>query len=110
MKVSEIWDLTQKLNSEMFRNIENGMTHDEARKIKNAKIAEACTPEEYTISELCRCDINVDLALIVYEVKDVFPDIRGPQISGWAIANAEKHHEIYVPKAWIQYDKVSIPD
>lgn len=108
--VSEIWDYTQQLNKELHQQMKNGATYDEARAEYDRKISEFCTADEYTISELSRCDINVDLALIVYVVKQAFPTVTGKHIAACALANAEKHHEIFVPNAWTKGSKLEIPD
>lgn len=87
-----------------------GVSFDEAMQERNRKINEFCTAEEYTISELAKCDINVDLAQIIYSVKAAFPTVKGKQITAWVLANAENHHEIFAPNAWIKGGKLEIPD
>ena len=104
MTVAEIWERTQQFNSEMFQSMKDGATWEEAEKEYNAKIAALVTPEEYTVSELAKCDIYVDAAQIIYSVKSAFPAISGKQIAKWICSNAEEHHEITVPNKWANAD------
>ena len=104
MTVAEIWERTQQFNSEMFQSMKDGATWDEAEKEYNAKIAALVTPEEYTVSELAKCDIYVDAALIIYSVKSAFPAVGDKQIVKWICDNAEEHHEITVPNKWVNAD------
>lgn len=110
MNVQQIWDHTSELNRAMFQQMRNGATYEDARAEYDRKISEFCTAEEYTVSELARCDINVDLALIVYTVKQAFPAVRGEQIAAWVLANVEEHHEVFGPNAWTKGGKLEIPD
>lgn len=110
MNVQQIWDYTSELNRAMFQQMKDGATYEEARAEYDRKISEFCTAEEYTVSELARCDVNVGLALIVYTVKQAFPAIKGKQIAAWVLANAEEHHEIFAPNAWTKDGKLEIPD
>jgi len=80
--------------------MKNGSTWEEAEKEYNAKIAALVTPEEYTVSELAKCDIYVDAAQIIYAVKAVFPAVSGKQIARWICDKAEEHHDITGPNAW----------
>lgn len=110
MTVAQIWSLEQANSPVTYMRNNLGATWEDAEKARNAKIAEVCTPEEYTRSQLAKCDINVDLALIVYVVKAAFPKVKGKQITAWILANAERHHEIFAPTAWTKSGKLEIPD
>lgn len=104
MTVAEIWEHEQRFNSELFQSMRDGKTWQEADKEYGAKIAALVTPEEYTVSELAKCDIYVDAAQIIYGVKSAFPAISGKQIAKWICNNAEEHHEITVPNKWANPD------
>lgn len=110
MTVAEIWEYEKGINPIDYMRENPGATFEAAMAWKAAKIAEVCTPEEYAISELAKCDINVDLAQIVYTVKAAFPAVSGRQIAAWVLANTEPHHEIFAPAAWTKYGKLEIPD
>lgn len=110
MTVAQIWDYEKEINAITYMRENPGATFEAAMAWRAAKIAEVCTPEEYAISELAKCDINVDLAQIIYNVKSAFPEVKGKQITAWILANAEEHHEIFAPSAWAKSDKLEIPD
>lgn len=110
MTVAQIWDFEKGINSITYMRNNPGASWEDARRVYNRKIAEVCTPEEYTVSELAKCDVNVDMALIIYIVKAAFPAVSGRQIAAWILANAEKHHEIFAPSAWTKGGKLEIPD
>lgn len=111
MNVAQIWEHETQFNSELFQQLKNGSTWGEAKKEYNAKIAALVTPEEYTVSELAKCDIYVDTAKIIYSVQAAFPAVKGEQIARWICDNAEEHHEVTVPNAWINPDgTVNFPE
>lgn len=110
MTVAQLWEYEKGINPVTYMRENPGATFESAMTWRNAKIAEACTPEEYTISELAKCDISVDLAQIIYAVKASFPAVSGRQIAAWILANAEHHHEIFAPSAWTKGGKLEIPD
>lgn len=110
MTVQQIWEYENGINIIDYMRENPGTTFEAAMAWRVAKIAEVCTPEEYTTSELAKCDINVDLAQIIYNVKAAFPEVKGKQITAWILANTEDHHEIFTPSAWTKYGKLEIPD
>lgn len=110
MTVAQIWEYENGINIVTYMRENPGASFEAAMAWRAAKIAEVCTPEEYTLSELAKCDINVNMAQIIYNVKAAFPAAPGRQIAAWILANAEEHHEIFAPSAWTKYGRLEIPD
>lgn len=68
MTVAEIWEHTQKFNSELFQSMKDGATWEEAEQEYNAKIAAV----EHVRADCCYC-------FTVYLVTDCVGCSRG----GW---------------------------
>lgn len=103
MTVQEIWEYEKGINPITYMRENPGASWDDAIKEFNRKIADVCTPEEYTISELSQCDIKVDVAQIIYTVKSAFPAVSDRKIAAWIIANIKEHQQAFTPLAWTKY-------
>lgn len=64
------------------------------------KLRDNVDPEIYTRYQIWRCDIYVDVAQIIYDVCEVYPDVTKEQVLNWIVKYKADHHELDVPHSW----------